>query len=67
MAEGYDAEFWEAFRQFGAELVCVDSQFAKRAFMIVWLARGKRDKAVVTDDSRDTYRAIDELDKVHWG
>ena len=40
------SDVWTAFE---TELRCVDEEYLKRAFAIVWRGRGEADKAVVDD------------------
>lgn len=54
----------EAWDKMSAELACVDDEYLKRAFLIVWLARGTADKAAFNDSEAD--KRVGALDQVFW-
>ena len=51
----------DAWVKFSNELACVDDVFLKRAFTLVWRARGDADKAIANNP--DMLKRLDGVDR----
>ena len=50
------------WQRFSGQLACVDEEYLKRAFILVWRERGRADQEVAFGMDAGVYSALQELD-----